>query len=35
VKYARDIALRGVSGRLRHRQGVMVAELLPTALLAA
>jgi hypothetical protein len=31
----KEIALRGVSGRLPHRLGVLVAELLPTALLAA
>jgi len=31
----KEIALRGVSGRLPHRLGVMVTELLPAALLTA
>jgi hypothetical protein len=30
----RDIALRGVSGQLLHRLGMLVPQLLPAALLA-
>ena len=28
-----EIALRGVSGRLLHRQGLLVSQLLPSAIL--